>query len=55
MWHERAAWPQLPEMPRKQRILICDENGELTDLFTRYVDDMELASARDLPPKNWSS
>ena len=48
MWHERATWPQLPEMPRKQRILICDENGELTDLFTRYVDDMELAGARNL-------
>ncbi len=48
MWHERATWPQLPEMPRKQRILICDENGELTNLFTRYVDDMELAGARNL-------
>ena len=48
MWRERATWPQLPEMARKQRILICDENGELTDLFTRYVDDMELVGARNL-------
>ena len=48
-WHERTAWPRLPDMARKQRIVLCDERSDLTPSFSRYADDIDLAVTRDLP------
>ncbi|MEM7347048.1 MAG: hybrid sensor histidine kinase/response regulator [Chloroflexota bacterium] len=49
VWHERAAWPQMPEIPRNQRIMICDESGDLAPMLTRLTDEIQFAESRDLP------
>ena len=49
VWHERTTWPQLPEMPRKQRIMVCDESGDLAPLLSRHTDEIQFTESRDLP------
>ncbi|MBV7337706.1 response regulator [Chloroflexi bacterium TSY] len=48
VWQERAAWPNVPEIPRNQRIMICDQQGDLHPMLTRYTDDIAFSTARDL-------
>ena len=45
---ERTAWPKIPKLPYKQRIVLCDETGDLYPLFTRHFDDIEFIDAVDL-------
>ena len=49
LWHERASPPKLPEISRQNRIMICDESGELAPLFARYSDEIAWADTRTLP------
>jgi signal transduction histidine kinase/CheY-like chemotaxis protein len=49
VWHKRTTWPQLPEMPRKQRIMVCDESGDLAPLLGRHTDEIQFTESRDLP------
>ena len=49
VWHKRTTWPQLPEMPRKQRIMVCDESGDLAPLLSRHTDEIQFTESRDLP------
>ena len=49
VWHERATWPQLPEISRQPRLVICDEGDDLTALITHQTDTLELVHSRTLP------
>ncbi|MEM7343474.1 MAG: ATP-binding protein, partial [Chloroflexota bacterium] len=48
-WHERATPPKLPQISRKNRIMICDESGDLAPLLARYSDEIAWAYTRTLP------
>jgi CheY-like chemotaxis protein len=45
---ERTTWPNLPKLPYKQRILICDETEALYPIFNRYSDEIEFVDTRNL-------
>ncbi len=45
---ERASWPNLPELPYRQRVVICDETGDLHPLCTPYSDEIEFVDTRSL-------
>ena len=49
VWHERASPPKLPEISRRNRIMICDESGDLAPLLARYSDEISWADSRTLP------
>jgi CheY-like chemotaxis protein len=48
MWRERTSRSDIPKLPLKQRVVICDETGELQPLFTHASDDVEFIDTRDL-------
>ena len=48
MWLERTVRPELPRLPYRQRVVLCDETGELSALATESMDDVELVSVDDL-------
>jgi len=47
-WVERTSRTDRPVARLEQRIIICDETGELYPLFTRYSDDVEYVDTRNL-------
>ena len=49
VWHERPSPPKLPEISRRNRIMICDESGDLAPLFARYSDEIAWDDSRTLP------
>lgn len=49
VWHERATWPQLPEISRQPRLVICDEHDDLMTLINQQTDTLELVHSRTLP------
>ena len=49
VWHERASPPKLPEISRRNRIMICDESGDLAPLLARYNDEIAWDESRTLP------
>ena len=49
VWHERASPPKLPEISRRNRIMICDESGDLAPLIARYSDQIAWDDSRTLP------
>jgi signal transduction histidine kinase/CheY-like chemotaxis protein len=48
VWTERTSKPETPQQPRKKRIVICDESGELYPMIDHYSDDVELVNTRDM-------
>ena len=47
-WVERRFNPTLPEVNLSQRIVVCDETGELCTLLARCDDQVEFVPVRDL-------
>ncbi|HXW00636.1 MAG TPA: HAMP domain-containing sensor histidine kinase, partial [Anaerolineae bacterium] len=41
VWHERTAKAKLPHLPHKQRILVCDNTGDLYELLANRSDEVE--------------
>ena len=48
VWTERTSKPEVPRHPRRKRILICDESGELCAMIGHYADDIDLVDTRDM-------
>jgi CheY-like chemotaxis protein/anti-sigma regulatory factor (Ser/Thr protein kinase) len=48
VFRERTSWPNLPKLPYKQRVILCDETDNLYALFTAYFDDIEFVDTDDL-------
>ncbi|HEX9923372.1 MAG TPA: ATP-binding protein [Anaerolineae bacterium] len=48
VWRERAIWPDLPELPYQQRVVLCDETGALEPLLSRTAPEVEFIEARNL-------
>ncbi len=48
LWHERTTPANLPKMPIKPCLLICDETGDLPPIFARYTDNLEVIEICDL-------
>lgn len=48
VWTEHTSKPESLRQPRKKRIIICDESGELYPMIDRYFDDVELVNTRDM-------
>jgi CheY-like chemotaxis protein len=48
VWHERTSKSDIPKLPLKQRVVICDETGELQPLFAHTSDDVEFIDTVDL-------
>jgi signal transduction histidine kinase/CheY-like chemotaxis protein len=42
IWHERTAEAKLPLLPHKQRIIVCDDTGELDDSLAARADEVEV-------------
>jgi signal transduction histidine kinase/CheY-like chemotaxis protein len=40
-WHERTSKARLPQLPYKQRVLICDNTGDLYEFLAHYADEVE--------------
>ena len=38
---ERAAWPQLPDLPNNMRFILCDESDRLFPIISRFDDETE--------------
>lgn len=49
VWHERPSPPKLPEISRRNRIMLCDESGDLAPLFARYSDQIAWDESRTVP------
>jgi signal transduction histidine kinase/CheY-like chemotaxis protein len=45
---ERAGWPNVPKLPYKRRVLICDDTEVLYPIFTHYSDEIEFVDTRNL-------
>lgn len=48
VWQERTLWPNLPALPYKQRLVLCDETGTLPAVFSRYAPEVEFVNTRSL-------
>ncbi|MBN1995128.1 MAG: hybrid sensor histidine kinase/response regulator [Anaerolineae bacterium] len=48
VFRERTSWPKVSPSPYKQRVVLCDETGDLYPLFTTYADDIEFVDAQNL-------
>lgn len=48
VWSERRSKPRLPSLPFKQRIVMCDETGELASLWAHNTDEVEFIATRNL-------
>ncbi|MFC1975356.1 ATP-binding protein [Chloroflexota bacterium] len=48
VFRERTSWPNPPKLPYKQRVVLCDETGDLYALFTAYFDDVEFVDTNNL-------
>ena len=47
-WVKRSVAPQLPIARLDQRMILCDETGELYPVFSRYADRVEFVDIRDI-------
>jgi len=48
VFKERTSRPQVPQSPYKERIVLCDETGDLHALFAAYSDSIEFVDTRNL-------
>ena len=48
MWLERTVRPEIPQLPYRQRIVLCDETGELNNLANESAEAVELVGVEDL-------
>jgi len=48
LWMERRSPPQIPQLPFKQRIVICDQSGDLYPLLADHADDIEFIETEAL-------
>ncbi|MBN1217909.1 MAG: hybrid sensor histidine kinase/response regulator [Anaerolineae bacterium] len=48
VFRERTAWPKVPTLPYKQRVVLCDETGNLHALFAGYGDEIEFIDTKNL-------
>jgi signal transduction histidine kinase/CheY-like chemotaxis protein len=48
VFRERTSWPKVPQLPYKQRVILCDETGDLYPLFTDFSDEVEFVDIRNL-------
>ncbi|MCB0210002.1 MAG: response regulator [Anaerolineae bacterium] len=48
LWHERTTKSKMPQLPYKQRILICDDAGDLYDSLADSFDDVEFIETKTL-------
>jgi signal transduction histidine kinase/CheY-like chemotaxis protein len=48
VWHERTSKSKIPQLPYKQRVLICDEMGDLYDQLTHCSDEIEFIKVDNL-------
>jgi CheY-like chemotaxis protein len=44
----RTSWPEVPLSPYKERIILCDEMGDLHALLAAYSDSIEFVDTRNL-------
>jgi len=47
VWVERTPNPNLPDLPFKERIVVCDETGGLCPSLSSYSDEVELVDIRN--------
>ena len=47
-WVQRTSKAEIPVAHLEQRVILCDESGELGPLFVRYSDEVEFVDTRDL-------
>jgi CheY-like chemotaxis protein len=47
-WHERTAKSRLPQLAYKQRLLVCDDSGDLYDVFTHCAGEIEFIRIQHL-------
>ncbi|MDX1524222.1 MAG: ATP-binding protein, partial [Anaerolineae bacterium] len=48
VFFERPVWPKIPQLPYKQRIILCDETGDLYAQLTRHFEEIEFIDTIDL-------
>ncbi len=48
VFFERTDWPAIPQLPYNQRIILCDETGDLYPQMVRQFDDIEFIDTIDL-------
>jgi len=48
VWLERTTRPHLPKLPYHQRIVVCDERGELYSLFAQASPGVEFVDTRNV-------
>lgn len=48
VWHERTSKSKLPQLSYKQRILICDDTGDLYDLLAHCSNEVEFIKTDNL-------
>jgi signal transduction histidine kinase/DNA-binding response OmpR family regulator len=48
VWHERTAKPKIPTLPFRQRIIICDETGDLYALLADHFEETEFIDTRTM-------
>lgn len=48
LWHERSSRPQVPQLPYKQRMVICDDTGDFCAALMHYSDEIEFVYTRNL-------
>jgi signal transduction histidine kinase/DNA-binding response OmpR family regulator len=48
VWTERTAKPQVPRLPFKQRIVVCDEANTLHPLSAFWPEEVEFVETKDL-------
>ncbi len=48
MWQERTAWPKVPPLPNKMRVVLCDETGALPQVFKHLADEVEFITTTTL-------
>lgn len=47
-WVKRISRANIPASRLDQRMILCDDTGELYPIFSRYADDIEFIDTRDL-------
>ena len=48
MWVERTERPDIPQLPYRRRIVLCDETGELSSLAVESAQAVEIVNAENL-------
>ena len=48
LWMERTSRPAIPQLPYRQRIVLCDETGDLNNLSDQSDEEVELVKVKEL-------